>query len=204
MKPLAGPTVRLVLALLLSGGITPVVEAQTAPAAAVESSSAQQAPRPVALPDEVPPDRRPTTAQQDSSLPIDIEHIKQEAGKQPAMKLDDQQLRFYVLILAKQPKFSFTEVVGDYDLMNGPTRGGAAMTHKEFLNMVTPKELNELFGSTSSSSFAMFQAALMNAAGQMIIKKGIQQLRNANDERDVQEIRQRIDTELRELGDRDQ
>lgn len=203
MKPLAGPTVRLVLALLLSGGITPAVEAQTAPAAAVESSSAQ-APRPVALPDEVPPDRRPTAAQQDSSLPVDIEHIKQEAGKQSAMKLDDQQLRFYVLILAKQPKFSFTEVVGGYDLMNGPTRGGAAMTHKEFLNMVTPKELNELFGSTSSSSFAMFQAALMNAAGQMIIKKAIQQLRNAHDERDVQEIRQRIDTELRELDGRDQ
>lgn len=203
MKPPAGLTVRLVLALLLSGAITPVVEAQTAPSAAVEPSSAQ-APRPVALPDEVPPDRRPTTAPQDSSLPVDIEHIKQEAGKQPAMKLDDQRLRFYVLILAKQPKFSFTEVVGNYDLTNGPTRGGAAMTHKEFLNMVTPRELNELFGSTSSSSFAMFQAALMNAAGQMIIKKAIQQLRNANDEREVQEIRQRIDTELRELDDRDQ
>jgi hypothetical protein len=50
----------------------------------------------------------------------------------------------------------------------------------------------------------MFQAALMNAAGQMIIKKAIQQLRNAGDEREVQEIRQRIDTELRELDGRDQ
>ena len=40
------------------------------------------------------------------------------------------------------------------------------MTNQEFLNMVTPKELNELFGMTSGSSFAMLQAAVMNAGAQ--------------------------------------
>src|SRR5262249_37546012 len=125
-----------------------------------------------------------------------------QAEKRPAVKLDEQQLRFYVLVFGKQVKFS--DFIGDYDLLHGPTKGGAAMTHQEFLSMVTPRELNELFGATSSSSFAMFQAALMNAAGQLLIKKGVQQLRNAKNDQEVQEIRQRIDQELSNLNDKSQ
>ena len=95
------------------------------------------------------------------------------------------------------PKFA--DFIGDYNLKNGPTRGGAAMTHQEFLNMVTPKELKELFGSTSSSSFAMFQAAVMNAAGQSLIKKAIQEIGQARDQNEIQAIRERIDKELAAL-----
>lgn len=128
---------------------------------------------------------------------MDINRVKEQAGRQPAVKLDEQQLRFYVLILAKEPKFE--DFVGSYDLKNGPTKGGAPMTHQEFLNLVTPRELNELFGATSSSSFAVFQSALMNAAAQTLIKKGIQEIKHARNEREVQSIRERIDKELAAL-----
>ena len=123
--------------------------------------------------------------------------VKEQAGRQPAVKLDEQQLRFYVLILAKEPRFE--DFVGSYDLKNGPTKGGAPMTHQEFLNLVTPRERNELFGATSSSSFAVFQSALMNAAAQTLIKKGIQEIKQARNEREVQVIRERIDKELAAL-----
>lgn len=130
-------------------------------------------------------------------LPVDVKRVKEQAERQPAVKLDEQQLRFYVLILAKEPRFE--DFVGSYDLRNGPTKGGAPMTHQEFLNMVTPRELNELLGGTSGSSFAMFQAAVMNAAAQTLIKKGIQEIKQAHNEREVQAIRERIDKELTAL-----
>jgi hypothetical protein len=66
--------------------------------------------------------------------------------------------------------------------------------------MHTPLELKELFGGTSANSFALVQAALMNVAGQWFLRKAINQLRNARDERELQEIRQRIDDELKALS----
>jgi len=162
--------------------------AQDAP----KTDSPAPAPKPAQTAPSNPADGN--SAPDTTSLPIDLQHVKEEAGKSPAVKLDDQQLRIYVLVLAKAPRFS--DIVGDYDLKNGPTRGGAAMTHQEFLDMVTPRQLMELFGSTNGSSFALFQAAVMNAAGQALIKKAVQDMRNAHDEREVQAIRDRIDREL--------
>lgn len=133
-----------------------------------------------------------------TQYPVDIERVKERAEQLPAVKLDDHQLRFYVLVVAKEPNF-VERFAKDYDFRNGPTRRGAAMTHQEFLNMVTPRELNELFGATSSSSFAMFQAAITNAAGQALIKKALQEIHDARNEREIQAIRERIDRELAAL-----
>jgi hypothetical protein len=162
-------------------------------AAAQDQAPAKAAPKTPAAP-AVQSNGSATPEKPAETLPVDLEHVKEGAQKQPAVKLDDQQLRIYVLVLAKAPRFS--DIVGDYDLKNGPTRGGAAMTHQEFLDMVTPRELGELFGATSGSSFALFQAAVMNAAGQALIKKAVQDMRNAHDQREVQAIRDRIDREL--------
>jgi len=160
----------------------------------VPASTGPARPDPVSPPDKV--------AQATPSLPVDLDRVQQQAEKQPVLKLDEQQLRFYVLVQQNAPKFS--DFIGDYDLKNGPTKGGAAMTHQEFLNMVTPRELNELFGATSGSSFAMFQAAVMNAAGQSLVKKAIQDIRQARDDHEVQAIRERIDQELAALLEKNQ
>lgn len=184
------------LALAISG-LAPVLVCaqQPPPAAPAADPSAPSA----------PPPAEPASAQKDGQapapkrdeLPVDVERIKELAPKQSAVRLDDQQLRFYALALAKAPRFE--DFVGDYDLKNGPTKGGAAMTHQEFVNMVTPRELSELFGATSGSSFAMFQAALMNALGQRLIRKAVLDMRQARDERELQAIRERIDRELAAL-----
>jgi hypothetical protein len=138
-------------------------------------------------------------------LPVDIPRIEREVQREPALKLDEDKIRFYVLILGKRPP-TWEEIVGDYDLMNGPTRahGGAAMTHKEFLEMVTPKELQELFGGTNANSLAVAQAAIMNAVGQSLVKKAVQALRSASSDNEVRAIRQQIDRELRALEGRSQ
>jgi hypothetical protein len=167
------------------------------PAHAQVTPQAKAVPPPAVVAQPPTPAAGDTPAPNAQALPVDLDRIKQQAEKQPAVKLDEQQLRFYVLVQQSAPKFA--DFVGSYDLKNGPTKGGAAMTHQEYLNMVTPKELNELFGSTSSSSFAVFQAAVMNAAAQSLIKKAIQDIRQAHDEHEVQAIRDRIDQELAAL-----
>jgi hypothetical protein len=189
------PAAYLSLSLLIVSGMATTAGAQGAqPQAKAEPPVAAPAPVAPAPPAFGAATDKPPAAQ---SLPVDLDRIRQMAEKQPAVKLDEQQLRFYLLVQQGTPKFA--DFVGSYDLRNGPTKGGAAMTHQEFLNMVTPKELNELFGATSSSSFAMFQAAVMNAAAQSLIKKAVQDIRQARDEGEVQAIRERIDQELAAL-----
>ncbi len=146
--------------------------------------------------------RSRSSLRQSLPLPVDIPRIEREVVREPLIKLDDNRIRYYVLIVGKQsPKWE--EIVGSYDLMNGPTRGGAAMTYKEFMNMVTPQELNELFNATSRDSLALAQSAIMNAVGQSMIKKAVQALRGARSESEVRQIRQQIDRELSALAGRD-
>ncbi len=124
----------------------------------------------------------------------DLERVKAQLNRAPGLRLEDDQLRFYVEVVAKQP--SIADVIGGYDLMNGPTRRGAAMTHQEFLNMVTPKEL---YGSGGIKATELLQFAVTNWLGQQVIKRALEDLKNARTEREVQEIRSRIDRELAAL-----
>ena len=78
--------------------------------------------------------------------------------------------------------------------------GTAPVTNSEFLAMSTPRAYTELIGSTSGASFAIFQAALMNAGAQALIRKGMQEIREARNEREVRLIRERIERELAALN----
>jgi hypothetical protein len=165
----------LALGIALATPVAAGAQDQTTPAPS-------QAPQPATTP--------PAAAQATS----DLERVKAQLNRAPVLKLDDNQLRFYVEVVAKQP--SIADVIGSYDLINGPTKRGAPMTHQEFLNMVTPKEL---YGSGGIKSYELLQFALTNWLGQQIIKKAIEDIRNAKTEREVEEIRARIDRELAAL-----
>jgi len=130
--------------------------------------------------------------------PVDMERVKERVEQIPAVRFDDQQLKFYAVVVAKEQTF-FEKFAKDYDFRNGPTRRGAAMTNQEFLNMVTPQELNELLYGTSGGSLAMLQYAVMNAGAQALIKKGLKALHDARSEREIQSIREQINRELAAL-----
>ena len=167
------------------------------------SVASAQTPSPASPPAPSEPTTSRSTLRQTLPLPVDIPRIEREVGREPIIKIDESRIRYYVLIVGK-PSPKWEEIVGSYDLMNGPTRGGAAMTYKEFMNMVTPQELNELFNATSRDSLALAQAAIMNAVGQTMIKKAVQALRGARSENEVRQIRQQIDRELNALSGRQQ
>jgi hypothetical protein len=150
--------------------------------------------------DQAPPPTTPAQSQSSSAAPSaaqatsDLERVKAQLNRTPTLKLDDQQLRFYIEVVAKQP--SIADIIGTYDLINGPTKRGAAMTHQEFLNMVTPKEM---YGSQGIKPGELLQFALTNWLAQQAIKRAIEDIKNARTEREVQEIRARIDRELAAL-----
>lgn len=139
---------------------------------------------------QTPPAQAPPRASADQSL----DRIREAVAKPPAIVIDNGQLRIYMEVIAKWP--SFAEMAKGYDLINGPTKRGNPMTHQEFLSMVTPKEM---YGSAGIKPVEMLEFAITNWLGQAIIMKGLEALRNAKTEREIAEIRARIDRELAAL-----
>ena len=70
------------------------------------------------------------------------------------------------------------------------------MTHSEFLAMVTPKEMQSQVGITARETL---EFAFTNWLSQSLIKRAFEEMKNAKDEREVQEIRARIERELAAL-----
>jgi hypothetical protein len=123
--------------------------------------------------------------------PAQIERIQRALNQPPGLKLTDQQLRFYLEIVARQP--TFADYARGYDFLNGPTRRGNPMSHQEFVRMVTPKEMYSSAGITATEQL---QLALTNYVGQSLIRKALEELRQARDAQQIEAIRERIDREL--------
>jgi hypothetical protein len=127
--------------------------------------------------------------------PDNLERIREAVSRPPALKIENGQLRIYVQVIANWP--SFAEKTKGYDWINGPTGMGNPMSHQEFLSMVTPKDMYSSGGGIKPVE--MLQFALVNYLGQAVIKKGLEEIRKARDEREIEEIRARIDRELAAL-----
>lgn len=177
-------TCALALALVTAAGVGRA-QGQTPPAAD-QATAAAPAPQAQTA-------TTPTTSQ--PKLYIDLNKIRTALASPPAVDFTEQQLRFYILIYARQPKF--TDFVGSFDLKNGPVpRSG--MTHQDFLNRVTPKELYSNSGGITALEALQF--AITNMAAQTIIKRGLEDIRAARTDDEVRAIRARIDRELAALA----
>jgi hypothetical protein len=120
--------------------------------------------------------------------------IQRSLNQPSTLKLDERQIRFYLEIIARQP--TFAEYSKGYDFINGPTKRGNPMSHQEFLAMVTPKEMYSSGGITATEQLQM---ALTNWVGQTLIRRALEELKSAKSDREVLEIRERIDRELEAL-----
>lgn len=126
-------------------------------------------------------------------LPVDADKIRQALEQNPQMRLNTDELRFYVDIIGRLP--TFKEIVGDFDLMHGVVPG-APMTHEEFLSMVTPKDL---YSTTGITAMDTLQTALTSYAMITMVKRAYEEYKKAQTERERRAIQQRIERELREL-----
>jgi len=123
--------------------------------------------------------------------PAQVARIQRALDQPQGLKLDERQLRFYLEIVQRLP--TFAEYSRGYDFLNGPTTGGNPMSHQEFVRMVTPKEMYSSAGITANEQV---QFALTNYVGQALIRKALEELKQARDAHQVQAIRERIDREL--------
>lgn len=147
-----------------------------------------------------PPVSTSTSTSQGSQAPerpINLDRIREGVNKPPQVIIDDGRMKIYVEVIAKWPRFD--ELVKGYDLRNGPTARGNPMTHAEFLQMVTPREM---YSSAGIRPGEVLQMALVNWVGKALVKKGLEAIANARSEREIQEIRARIDRELAALRGR--
>ena len=132
---------------------------------------------------------------QQAGAATDVDRIREALEREPVLDLTKEGLRFYASVIGLS--LSSEKVLGkNVDLVNGPTRGGAPMTHQEFLNMVTPKELYSSGGIRASE---MLQWSAVNVLGYALIKKAVLGIRNARSEGEIRAIRERIDRELEAL-----
>jgi hypothetical protein len=155
----------------------------------------------------LPPLPQPPPAQADQSRPPEatnnLDRIRKALSQEPAIKIEDHRLKFYVEIIARWP--TFQDYIGkDSDLMNGPVRG-SGMTHADFLGIVTPN----MYGTSGGiRPVEALQFSIVNWLGQSLARKAIESFRNSRDESDLRRIRQRIEEELASLrgkgGDREE
>ena len=137
----------------------------------------------------------PPPAQTPAKAPDDLDRIKAALKRPNTIILTDTQVRFYVEIRAKFP--SVEEMFRGVDLLYGPRAGGPAMTHAEYLSMVTPRDTIATSGGIKPTEALQF--AVTNWLGQMLIRKALDEINNAKSEAEVQEIRDRITRELAAL-----
>ncbi len=129
-----------------------------------------------------------------TQTPQQLERIKTALARPNTLILTDGQVRFYAEVVAKWP--SVEEMFRGVDLLNGPTKRGAPMTHAEYLGMVTPREM---VSSAGIKPGEMLQFVVTNWIGQMLVRKALEEIKNARDANEIQKIRDRIDRELAAL-----
>lgn len=131
----------------------------------------------------------------DQQLPVDLAKIREALKQNPQLRLDTDELRFYVSIIGRIP--TFEEIVGDFDLRRGQVPG-AGMTHEEYLSMVN-RDLNTSGGITALDTL---QVALTSYGMLTMVKRAYEEYRQARTESERRAIQERIERELRELEKR--
>ena len=154
---------------------------------ASQSPPASQDPPSSAAPGQGPPD---------PGLPVSLDRIRKGLTSESKLKLElpvrDDIPRYYMEVTATPDFNAFLE---GFDLNVGRVPG-AGMTHQEFMQMVTPKDL---YSQAGFGGLEILTANLGFAAIMYLATKAFNAMRQAKDERELQQIREQIQRELAEL-----
>jgi len=141
----------------------------------------------------------PGTEQQDppaAELPVSLARIRKGLSNETPLKLGvpirEDIPRYYMEVKATP---DFNVFLQGFDLKYGPVPG-AGMTHQEFMQMVTPKDL---YSQAGFGGLEVLTANLSFAAIMYLATKAFNAMREAKTEREVQRIREQIQRELAEL-----
>ena len=136
-----------------------------------------------------PPQQKPAAGDvkiNPDELPVSLERIQKALAKTPRLRFDTEEKPvFRVEVFGESP--TIEDILGP-DFARGPVKHGT-MTHQEFLNMVTPKDVqgyaafsNEEGATVAATSFLL----------QWTLQKAIQKFRETKDERAREAARREV------------
>ena len=125
-------------------------------------------------------------------LPVDIDKIQRALSRPPALTLETNRSVFRVEIFGRRP--TIEDILGR-DFLRGPVPG-AGMTHQEFLNMVTPKDVQ---GYAAFDNKQAFTVAATSLALQWALQKAVQKFNDAKEDRAREAARREVEEALAEL-----
>ena len=125
-------------------------------------------------------------------LPVDIGKIQRALSRPPALTLETSRSVFRVEIFGRRP--TIEDILGP-DFLRGPVPG-AGMTHQEFLNMVTPKDVQ---GYAAFDNKQALTVAATSLALQWALQKAVQKFTEAKEERAREAARREVEEALAEL-----
>lgn len=121
-----------------------------------------------------------------AELPVSLDRIQRALAKTPVLKFDEEQKPvFRVQVFGEKP--TIEEILGE-DFGKGPVPYGG-MTHQEFLNMVTPKDVQ------GYAAFSNKEGAVVAATSfllQWTLQKALVKYRESRDERAREAARKEV------------
>ena len=163
----------LVLLLVMGCGAVPV------PAQQREESSAA-------------PAAAESSAIDADALPVDFAKIRKAVGRPAAIRPESGRPVFRVQVFSRTP--TIDDILGP-DWKKGPTPLGA-MSHQEFLNLVTPKDVQ---GYAAFDNKQAMTVAATSFALQWAVQKAMKKLDDARTERQKEAARREVDEALAAL-----
>lgn len=144
-------------------------------------------PQPTKPPQGQPEKPRPApTAAEPADLPVSLDRIQQALANTPMLRFDEKQRPvFRVEIFGEKP--TIDDILGP-DFARGPVPHGG-MTHQEFLNLVTPKDVQ---GYAAYSNKEGMTVAATSLLFQWTLQKAIRTFKETQDERARAAARQEV------------
>lgn len=126
-------------------------------------------------------------------LPVSLARIQRALSRPPRLGLKSDTPVFRVEVFGTKP--TIEDILGP-NYLKGPVPYGG-MTHQEFLNMVTPKDVQ---GYAMYSNKEAFTVAATSLALQWALQKAIHKFETAKEEREREAARREVQDALADLA----
>ena len=128
----------------------------------------------------------------EAPLPVSLDRIQRALATKPAIELKEEHPVFRLEVFGRKP--TLEDILGEKFWL-GPSNYGS-MTHQEFMDKVTPKELRSYGGFTGTS---LLQVTALTLAEQWALKTAINKYRSALTEHERAAARKEVEEALADL-----
>jgi hypothetical protein len=143
------------------------------------------------------PSAPPASDESSDPLPVSLDRIRDKLSNPPAIKVENQPFVFRVEVLGR--KLSIEDILGP-DYLKGPMPAMAGgMTHQEFLDLVTPKDVQGYAAFTNGEAASVAATSFAFQAGVWAVQKAMHKFAEAKQEREREAARKVVQQALEDL-----